>query len=234
MGPGEKLGWVVVIFALLYVELQAIHKERSEHDREQARARIAEQARSLKQEREFMDLLQQNQQTFSATMSQMRSLIDSGRTLNSTTKKTLAAAQTAVEAITGGDSYPEIIVGSQHPGASTHPAVLFGGVVNTKAVWEFTYQVEEVDDCLLPKKIRRLGNGATGPMLAGTIATLPFTLAPSSEGTSNYRAIMQSKNGQFMQCVDVRFNQKYDIWESQSTILHGTMVIAQIPWPKWP
>src|SRR3990172_385969 len=80
MHPGEKVVWMIIVFALLIVELRAIDKDRQENQRQQSEI-LAEETRNFKaiiegSEKNFRDILTNQQESHISTM---RVLVDSQR-----------------------------------------------------------------------------------------------------------------------------------------------------------
>jgi hypothetical protein len=98
MHPGEKVIWMMVVFALLIVELRAISNDRQQHSNEQAEIRKQELLRFEKIATGIDNSIRNSQKQFEATM---------GRTEEIIKLETVAInkAKRGIDEITGGDNY---------------------------------------------------------------------------------------------------------------------------------
>jgi hypothetical protein len=142
----------------------------------------------------------------------------------------LKLAQRSLDAVTGGQSYPQVTITF----LSTDPAYvgLIGRMMRTKNIGEFDYQVGKVNgDChsFLPLDV--IAEGSSGPIQAGMMNQVHGNLAPALEGITHYRINMKAKNGIFQQCLDVRYSKTAGHWVSRSVIWLGNFVVAVEDWP---
>ena len=139
--------------------------------------------------------------------------------------KTAGIAQRAVEATTGGKSYPRVRV--SFGGSDPSRIGLVAEIDNTEFVGSFAWQLVQLepagDDplkkafCFAQTPGRVISAGDTGPLQPRGIPTpLPVTLTPAPKGVTEYRIVMEAKNGMFVQCLDVRPGD--GSWDSKSII----------------
>lgn len=120
-----------------------------------------------------------------------------------------AAAEHAVEAVTGGKSFPSVSVMF---GAS--PNIGLSAELNqAKDVGSFKYQIVQLAPpqngyekafCQAQKPIGNVWDGDSGPIQPQLFSVLPVTLTPTPQGVTFYRVVMDYKNGRYVQCLEVR------------------------------
>ncbi len=150
------------------------------------------------------------------------------RLLTKLAVKTANVAADAVEATTGGKSYPEVIL--IFNSANPNFLGLAAEIEKTKNVGEFVYEVSRLDDkCYsIPDShvVKVIAHNSTGPIQPGLRRFLSdVSLDPALEGESHYKIIMEAKNGRFMQCLDVRRNTTTGHWDSQTFINLGNFAV---------
>jgi hypothetical protein len=87
----ERVVYVVIAFALFFVELKAVYKDRDEHDRQQAEARDREERNFRKIVSDLTSAVQQNEREFHETMTRSNAI--------------LAGVGDSIGTQTGGDSF---------------------------------------------------------------------------------------------------------------------------------
>lgn len=209
MRPSHKAGWLVIVFVLAFLENRSINQERKTSESERAQTRQEENSQFQKIADGITGAIKQSQQQFEATTTENRILLQS-------TTQSAQLAEHSLEVLTGGKSYPQIVItfSSNHP-----PIGLIAEINRTRNVGEFTYAVDQTDEkCPFSGNAKFLGiSGRTGPIL--NMIRLPDTLNPSPTGVTHYQIRMEAKNGFFIQCLDVRPDMEAHGWNSKSTIM---------------
>lgn len=87
----EKVAWILIVFALFYVEIRAIDKDRYQHDKEQIAIRNDETSAFQSIADGIRTSINNNQKAFDATMGRMGELA--------------TLSNEGIKTITGGDSF---------------------------------------------------------------------------------------------------------------------------------
>jgi hypothetical protein len=145
-----------------------------------------------------------------------------------------------LEAITGGKSYARVRV--SYGGNNPSRIGLLAEIDGTDFVGSFRWeavQLQPPGNDIIKKAYCQaqnilggaLGGGDTGPIQPRSMpVVLPITITPMPTGITQYRTVMEAKNGRFVQCLDVK-PRSNGTWESQSVVwLRNTPVLVE----KWP
>jgi len=142
------------------------------------------------------------------------------RQLKAASEKTTRTAEQAVEAVTGGKSYPWV-----RPTFSSDvpPKIGLSAEIHhsQNPAGEFSYIVEQVDQCPFSRTEHPIQAGTTGVFRIGKI--LPVLLSPAIDGDTYYQVRMQARNGNFLQCIVIKPNSSHNGW-----IIHN--VVANVDW----
>ena len=135
-------------------------------------------------------------------------------------------ARNNIEATTGGNSYPEITIATDHGDLSTVP--LLAAIWKTKAAGSFTYVIRESqnEDCFALQSPHFI-SGETYMIQAENPVFIYGTLRPVPSKVNIYCITMQSKNGGVYEHLSVRFNKEQQRWESKYTILNQWNVVVK-------
>jgi hypothetical protein len=226
-----KMSWIAMLFVLLAVEYRAIDDEHHKNEEAQKAALTAIG-------NGFTGLLQQSQQQFETTVAQQQADFDATmrktNTLLQSTKHLSQMTSDNLEAITGGKSYPEVILIFH----STDPNFLglAAEIENTRNVGEFVYEVSRLSDTCesIPEShiVKVIAHNSTGPIQPSLRRFLSdVSLDPALEGESHYKIVMEAKNGRFLQCLDVRRNKTTGGWEHKTSIRLGNFGVTSEDWP---
>jgi hypothetical protein len=179
--PGQRVGWVVVIFALLVVEVRAIRRDRAQ---DEARWNIAQQKLQTNfatvqknLQNDFAGVLAQNQQAFDETMRHIANLAQ--------------LSTEAVNNLTGGDSY--CYVDTEHLAANRITFFLTSG--GSHSLYDIDGSITDTESLM---DIQIPGTSSLGPgPFPHTIATLPG----SGITQKRYRIMIRARNGTFHQIL---------------------------------
>lgn len=241
VGVAGKMSWIAMLFLLLGVEYRAIDDEHHKNDEAQKAALIAIgngfTGVLTSQQNGFSTLIQQNQKQFEKTVAQQQADFDATmKQTNSLLKSTKHLSQMTadnLDAITGGKSYPEVIL--TFNSANPNFLGLAAEIENTKHVGEFVYEVSQLnDEChSIPDShvVKVIAHNSTGPIQPGLQRVLlDVSLDPAAEGESHYKIIMEAKNGRFLQCLDVRRNKTNGHWDAKTVVWLGNFAVFVQDW----
>jgi hypothetical protein len=202
MHGGEKVLWILVVSGLMFIELRAIDKDRSDHDREQARIRSQEAAARNEEHEAFNSIadgittsIYNNQIAFDATMLRMSNLAKmSGENLAE---------------VTGGDSFPHVDVNRfSGPDVSMH--LLSTG---KHPLYEIVVNIMDFDG------IRTLADVQSHDLILPVIGRVnpkspppPLHTYPAKRETGEthrYRIMMWARNGGFHEILYVKRDASY-------------------------
>jgi hypothetical protein len=254
MGHPEKVMWMSLVFALLFVEIRALNNDKLESEKRQAatlreeRQHFSEVGDGIKAamrtgQQQFQQTLSDNQTKFAAVMDRTQNILRS-------TEKTADTASHAVEALTGGKSYPLAGI-SYNLQDMSHLGLygLFAGKRETDA-GSFRYDVSKMEPthfrpfepggvCFLPyfKEIGETFSGDSSAIYQVPAQLWNVTLVPSKDGLVNhYKINMRTNtNGQFVECLDIRASSclgKFH-WDARTTVWRSdSFVVYTQDWPK--
>jgi hypothetical protein len=258
MKPWQKGVWMLIIGAFLITELRAINKDRAESNAQALRDRLAQET-AFGAVRRAQDIdfaatagalsksIELSDQNFHTTMTQTdKLLLSSNKTAQIAARAVDAAAQ-SVEAVTGGKSYPRMLLSTYRDSSGKVDLTRFylaAEIEGAKFVGSYRYEVVQLGpesesdpdqewSCRGHKADNEvLLSDDTGPMQPlGPPTLIPLPFAPRSAGITRYRITMEAKNGRYTQCLDVRRNPKGG-WDSKSVIWLGNFV--EFVENKWP
>ncbi len=150
------------------------------------------------------------------------------------------AQKKAIEAVTGGNSYPEAEVLQN----STDPPKIFLTIRLKKAEYpgSVKFKVIELDPTSAPEPCYNWepgtgtvrAEGETGPIQPGGGPPQHIiSLAPPITGTTNYRIRLEAKNGVFVQCLSLRSDAtptNGHKWSQKSAVWLGQFVESSRDW----
>lgn len=223
MSARERMVWILVIFAFALAEIRAVKHDRLESEKAQKefaneqRRHFNEIGEGIKQTIEASDknskeigqgiekAIRESNNNFQATMMQTNKLLHSG-------EKTAQIATHAVEAVTGGESYPFVKPTSRAPGMKVY---LQAEIRNSQDAGGFSYKVARVAEkgCPFVPTIQSddSAEGETG-YFRGTLF-IPAILSPALQGVTRYWIRMQAKNGIFYECLDLKLDSSKQSWD---------------------
>jgi hypothetical protein len=181
--PLGRAAWIFVFLLVMGFEVRNLYRDRTDRDREEMMVRSREAA----QFRAIIDSLtasiQQNQKQFDATMTRVGALLTKSDAVT-------RIAKDSVDAVTGGDSYPEITIGAGH--SAIEGVRLFAAIWKAKAAGAFTYAIQESpDESACGPGAPVIVRGITGTIAANRTVLVPGTLHPSSSKVNHYCVSMQ-------------------------------------------
>jgi hypothetical protein len=221
----EKAFLLLLVGVFVIIEARAIRRDHFLYDEQ-------ESENCAKEAERFEKLLDSENSSVAKLLSHedenMRSILgnesrDFKRTL-SQNQKELATANHAVEAITGGNSYPYVRLGFSSRDMSK--VSLLAELHGTNDAGWFSYEVDEVDNCPFTKSVYRAGlaKGATG--FFRWMTTLPVMLEPSlaAGAVTRYRVGMDARNGVFLQCINLKLNPSKTGWDFDTFVVQASGV----------
>lgn len=156
-----------------------------------------------------------NQREFDMTMKRMEHLATLSRR--------------SIEAVTGGNSYPEITIGTNHADLTSVP--LFAAIYKTKAAGSFTYSIQHSPQNFCTVESPVVVRGETGTIASNNSVLTQGTLHPDASHVNYYCITMQSKNGGFVEYLELRFDSTKHMWVYSYSILNQEhFVVAALPW----
>jgi hypothetical protein len=257
ISPHQKWLWLVCLLAFAFIEIRAIKNDKDARDTAQALREKAQQS-ALQEERQnfagigsgIRDAIRQSQQQFDQTLSDNREKFEAtmGRTqkILKSTENTADTASHAVEALTGGKSYP--LAGISYNLQDMSRVGLYGLFIGKREsdAGSFRYDVSKMEPthyrpfepagvCFLPYFKDSGGETFSGDSSA--IYQVPaqlwnVALVPSKDGSVNhYKISMRTNtNGQFVECLDIKasscpgrfhWDTRTTVWRSDSFVVHS-------------
>jgi hypothetical protein len=247
----ERSLWAVLLIVLAFIEIKAIKKDNASREEAQQHA-LAEERQHFSDigdgirdaihtsQQQFQSTINDNQKKFDATMGRTRQILKS-------TEKAADTANHAVEAVTGGASYPLVGI-SYNPRDLSHIG-LYGLFVKKPDVGSFRYEVSEMEStharpfepqgvCFPPYFSPRgsTQSGDSGAIYQGVVQLWNVDLTPAKAGVTHFRVNMTTNTGgQFVQCLDVRPSPctKELQWETRVVIWRADGIVERSDeWPK--
>lgn len=261
ISPHQKWFWLACLFALAFIEIRAINHDKDVRDKAQALRDKAQQY-ALQEERQnfagigggIRDAIQQSQQQFNQTISDNQRKFEAtmGRTqqIVRSTEKTADTASHAVEALTGGKSYP--LAGISYNPQDMSRVGLYGLFVGKRETdaGSFRYDVSKMESthvrpfepagvCFAPyfKETGGTFSGDSSAIYQVPAQLWNVILVPSTDGLINhYRINMRTKtNGQFVECLDIKASSCLGNfhWDTRTTVWRSdSFVVYSEDWPK--
>jgi hypothetical protein len=111
MGKKEKALWTAVMFALLFLEVRTLYRDRRDHDNEQQESRE-------RSERNFQSIANGIQAAITQSQVQFEATLDRSEKIIRQNKNTLGQVNEAIKTVTGGDSFAGFLL--VNTGLPTH------------------------------------------------------------------------------------------------------------------
>ncbi|HVB87814.1 MAG TPA: hypothetical protein VNK23_14235 [Candidatus Dormibacteraeota bacterium] len=194
MGQREKALWTVIFFALVLLEIRSIYLDRSEHDREEASARLT-QLEGFKSIADGINTTSiQNQQQFAATMKRSDEIME--------------GVQDSINSITGGDSYAYVVFGDLKR-AGAFISVVHGGKYPLHGVTARMTDVNKFKEMVENEVPLTLNNPSDINLTVGDIsanAARPMqTIKFSGTERQDYNIFFNGRNGFWSELVRMRW-----------------------------
>jgi hypothetical protein len=213
----SKAAWLAVFFAMTGLEIAVLYQERTENQLQQAKAREKETEAFKGIGDGIKRSITEAEAGFNATIRRSDALLQKSDSI-------AGLAKDSVEAATGGNSYPEITIGNNHPDNGVVP--LFMAIWNTKISGSFTYVIVEGHQEYCEPNSPVIDRGQAGNILPMHPLLAPTTLRPVRSIVNHYCVTMQSKNGGFTEFLGVRFSTEKQKWEYEYAILNEWNVVV--------
>jgi hypothetical protein len=217
MRAWQKIIWMLLLGALLFVEFRAIGKDRADFSAAEASRHAQENDRFQTIAAGLTASTSQGQEHFSATISGIQQTVNGLKAAMAQSQQHFSATisginQTAAK-VTGGDSYPRVI-----------PAPIQEGLrliimnVGDNELSELSFVVldssqkrsETAAEVLADRSsIVYTAMGSLGPHFAGPLSVI----SPPKDRVGSYKIQIHARNGATMEVLQTRFNTAAQKWE---------------------
>ncbi len=226
MGGREKVAWILLLFAFLFLELTSIEKERRANE-DLRRQSIAQETESFSKIGEKIE----------------KGITKSGKQFNASMGKT----QESIDNLTGGKSYPEITVATFPIQGTANSFRLIFSIVGKNPLYDLDVNIRElpwpttfnVTDFMTTGKIPGVSKVLSVPSFSPGIVQ-PFWayfVTPSPDKVSDYQIVTHARNGKFVEILHLRkaldflkLRGSIPSWEQSWEIKRNDKIIERVDW----